>query len=82
METLMDLPVEPQPRWRGLDTMMLIRAYEERLALLQQNGAPAPASARKRARSAWWVRWTGETGSSPIIAAPHTCLHAEPIRDV
>jgi pyruvate dehydrogenase E1 component alpha subunit len=25
---------------RGLDTMMLIRAYEERLALMQQSGAP------------------------------------------
>ncbi|MCW8194603.1 thiamine pyrophosphate-dependent dehydrogenase E1 component subunit alpha [Proteobacteria bacterium 005FR1] len=28
------------PRLRGLDTMMLIRAYEERLAILQQQGAP------------------------------------------
>lgn len=29
-----------RPLLRGLDTMMLIRAYEERLALMQQRGAP------------------------------------------
>lgn len=41
MNSRKDVPVvEHQPRLRGLDTMMLIRAYEERLALLQQNGAP------------------------------------------
>ncbi|MDP1933078.1 MAG: thiamine pyrophosphate-dependent dehydrogenase E1 component subunit alpha [Gammaproteobacteria bacterium] len=41
MNTLSNSPLlERQPRLHGLYTMMLIRAYEERLALLQQNGAP------------------------------------------
>ena len=42
MNILRDTPkTDPRPRLRGLDTMMLIRAYEERLASLQQaNVAP------------------------------------------
>jgi TPP-dependent pyruvate/acetoin dehydrogenase alpha subunit len=72
-------PVEP--RLRQLETLLLIRAYEEQLVELQRNGAPGTCTSVGQEACAVGVIDALEraTASSPTTAARRTCWRAAPI---
>lgn len=71
MESLRNTPkTDAQPRLRGLDTMMLIRAYEERLALMQQNNG-APGTCTSVGQEACAVGVVGALDSRDRIITNH-----------